>query len=91
MAKWNYTITSGTTLHEAIDNDDIKETIACLSQCYQELLAQLSDEDKEWKQYDIEDSIEFLDNSEDLDEDEVNWYLEEFYNLCDDLRAFVAI
>lgn len=91
MAKWNYTIKQGTALRQAIDNDDIEETIVCLYQCYQELLSKLSDEDKEWKQYDIEDTIEFLGNSEDLDEDEVNYYLEEFYDLCDDLRAFVAI
>lgn len=91
MAKWNYTITSGTALREAIDNDDIEGTIACLYQCYKELLDKLSDEDKEWKQWDIEDSIEFLYNSEDLDEDEINYCLEEFYDLCDDLRAFVGL
>ena len=91
MAKWNYTIISGTALRKAIYNDDIEETIVCLYQCYQELLSKLSDEDKEWKQYDIEDTIEFLGNSEDLDEDDVNYYLNEFYDLCDDLRAFVAL
>lgn len=38
-----------------------------------------------------QDSIEFLYNSEDLDEDEINYCLEEFYDLCDDLRAFVGL
>jgi predicted nucleotidyltransferase len=91
MAKWIYTINSGTELREAIDADDFEATICCLSQCYQELLDKLSVEDKEWKQYNIEDTIDHLNNAEDMDEDEINWYLSEFYDLCDELKAFVAI
>ena len=91
MAKWNYTITSGIELREAINSEDTEQVTDCLIQCYQELLDKLSEEDKEWKQYDIQDTIEFLSGSEELDEDELNWYLEEFYDLCDDLRAFVAL
>ena len=91
MAKWNYTITSGTALRGAINSEDTEQVVDCLVQCYQELLNKLSEEDKEWKQWDIEDTIEFLSGSEDLDEDDINYYLEEFYDLCDDLRAFVAL
>lgn len=91
MAKWNYTITSGTALREAINSEDTEQVVTYLVQCYQELLNKLSEEDKEWKQWDIEDTIEFLSGSEDLDEDDINYYLEEFYDLCDDLRAFVAL
>lgn len=91
MAKWNYTITSGTALRESIDNEDIEQVTDCLIQCYQELLNKLSDEDKKLCQYGVEDTIEYLNGSEDMDADEINWYLEEFYALCDDLRAFVAL
>jgi hypothetical protein len=91
MAKWNYTITSGTALREAIDNEDIEQVTNYLIQCYQELLNKLSDKDKKLCQYGVEDTIECLNGSEDMDADEINWYLEEFYALCDDLRAFVAL
>ena len=93
MAKWKYTLESGIALREAIEAENIEQVIYHLSQCYRELLDKLSKEDKEWKQWDIEETIEFLDGlgEEDVDADEVDWYLSEFYDLCDDIRAFVAL
>lgn len=96
MAKWTYHIESGACLREAIEDENIERVIYYLSQCYHELLDKLSEEDKEWKGYDIEDAIDTLDN---IDEDELMWYdteeidcwLSEFYDLCDELRAFVAL
>ena len=91
MAKWIYTIESGVELREAINDGNIEQVVFHLSQCYHELIDKLSEEDKEWKRYDIEDAIEFLEGSEDMDEEDINWYLGEFYDICDDLRAFVAL
>lgn len=89
MAKWNYTLHWGKQLHEAIDDGDVEMVVKCLICCYRELLNKLSDEDKEWKQFDIEDAIF---NLESFDEDEdVDEYLEWFYDLCDELRAWVTI
>ena len=89
MAKWDYTIRWGKQLREAIDDGDVEMVVKCLICCYRELLNKLSDEDKEWKEFDIEDAIynlENFDEGEDIDE-----YLEWFYDLCDELSAWVSI
>ena len=89
MAKWNYTLKWGKQLREAIDAEDVELVVKCLICCYRELLNKLSDDDKEWKQFDIEDAIynlENFDGNEDVDE-----YLEWFYDICDDVRAWIAI
>ena len=91
MAKWNYILRSGIQLHEAIEADDIETTVKCLIACSRELLDKLNDEDREWKQYDIEDAIDILEHTEMYDEDEVNEYLDSFYDLCDELGAWIAI
>ena len=89
MAKWIYTLNWGKQLREAIDEEDVEMVVKCLICCYREMLIKLSDEDKEWKQFDIEDAIYNLEN---FDEDEdVDEYLEWFYDLCDELRIWVAM
>ena len=89
MAKWTCTLNWGKQLREAIDDGDVEMTVKCLICCYRELLNKLSDEDKEWKQFDIEDAIFNLENFD--DEEDVDEYLEWFYDLCDELDAWVAI
>lgn len=92
MAKWNYTLRFGKELREAIDKEDIEMVVKCLICCYRELLNKLSDEDKEWKQFDIEDVIFSLEDYDVYEEcGDVDDYLEEFYDLCDELGAWVAI
>ena len=89
MARWDYTLHWGKQLREAIDDEDIEMVVKCLIACYRELLNKLSDEDKDWKEFDIEDAIFNLENF-DYDED-VDDYLAEFYDLCDELGAWVEI
>lgn len=93
MANWIYTINNGKALYEAIDDEDIQLVVKCLLRCYKELYSKLSEEDKAWKGFDIEDTIEILTlyNIDPDDEDDVDYYLEEFYDICDDLRAWIAI
>lgn len=91
MAKWDYIITNGKELREAIEHSDIKATLKALQLCHQELLNKLSDEDREWKGMDIEDAISTLDYIYTDDIEEVDGYLEEFYDLCDSLRAWVEM
>lgn len=94
MANWEYTIKSGSALHEAINNDDLGQTVKCLLLCYQELLNQLDDSDREYYEVDIQDSIGVLMAYElcpDDDEDFVNDLLAEFYDICDELRAWIEI
>ena len=92
MAKWNYTLRWGTYLREAIDDGDVEMTVKCLICCYRELLNKMPKEDKEWKQFDIEDAISSLECYDIYDEcGDVDDYLDDFYNLCDELGAWVAI
>ena len=89
MSNWDYTITSGKWLRDAIDSGDEQLTVKCLLRCYKELYDKLTDEDNEWRGYDIEDTIFNIENF-DPDED-IDYYLEDFYNLCDDLRAWITL
>lgn len=91
MAKWNYTLRFGKNLREAIDAEDVEAVVKCLIACYRELLNKLSDEDKEWKEFDIDDGISCLEAYDGDDEDEIDYYLSEFYDICDDVGAWVAI
>lgn len=93
MANWIYTIKGGKALHEAIENEDEQLVVKCLLQCYRELYGKLSDEDKEWKGWDIEDEIETLTHfdADCYEDDDIDYYLDEFYDLCDDLRAWITI
>ena len=91
MAKWIYTLKFGKHLREAIEAEDVEMVVKCLIACYRNLLNILSDEDKEWKQFDIEDAIDCLENYDADEDDDIDYYLEEFYDICDDVRAWVAI
>jgi hypothetical protein len=87
-----YKIKSGPALREAINDENAEQTLRCLFFCYQELFEKLDDEDKEWKGLDIEDTIETLQfYLIESDEDNINYYLEEFYDLCDDVGAWIEI
>ena len=93
MAKWNFTLRFGKNLREAIEAEDAEAVVKCLIACYRELLNKMDDEDKDWKKFDIEDSIEVLTlyAIDPDDEDDVDYYLAEFYDICDDVGAWVAI
>ena len=90
---WKYRIHKGSALREAIDNEDAEQTVKCLLFCYKELYRKLSEEDKEWKGMDIEDTIEILTLYvvDPDDEDDINYYLTEFYDICDDVGAWIEI
>lgn len=89
MTKWNYTLHWGKSLREAIKDEDTEMVVKCLIACYRELLNKLSDEDRDWKEFDIEEEIFCLESFE--EEEDVDGYLEEFYDICDDVRAWIAI
>lgn len=88
--RWKYQIESGSALREAIDNEETELVIECLVQCYKELLSKLSVTDKDLLNSDIEDDITLLEESDFDDNDEVNYYLEKFYDLCDYIHAFIT-
>lgn len=93
MARWKYTLNSGSALREAIHNEDTEQVVKCLLLCYKELLDKLVGEDRKGFMWDIEDTINVLTlyESDPDDEDNINYYLEEFYDICDELRAWIEI
>ena len=92
MAKWNYTLHFGKALREAINDEDVEMVVKCLIACYRELLNKLSDDDKDWKEWDIDDAICSLENYDVYEEcGDVDDYLTDFYDLCDELGAWVAM
>lgn len=97
MSKWKYVLASGENLREAIQAEDNANIAKCLIACYRELLSKLSDEDKggaEWGlEDDIHDSIEVLNfyAMDPEDEDDINYYLDEFYDICDNVKAWIAM
>ena len=89
MGKWNYTLRFGKNLREAIEAEDVEAVVKCLIACYRELFNKMNEDDKDYYESVIEDTIfnlENFDEGEDVDD-----YLEEFYNVCDDVRAWVGI
>lgn len=92
MTKWAYTIHHGKSLREAIFAEDTEQVVKCLIACYKELLQKLSDEDKDWKEFDIEDAISALENYDIYEEcGDVDDYFTDFYDICDELRAWISI
>ena len=96
MAHWKYRLNSGSALREAIDNEDMEQVIKCLLSCYQELLDKLDEWDEQDYEIDIQDSIGVLMAyelcpDEDDEESYINDQLAEFYDLCDELRAWVEV
>ena len=94
MAKWIYTLNSGSDLREAIENDDLETTAQCLVSCAKELYNQLSEDDKTYRGDAVEDLIDCVTadiDYGDVNEDELNDYLDDFYDICDDVRAWVGI
>lgn len=89
MAKWNYTLRFGKNLREAIEAEDTEIIVKCLITCYRELLNKLSDDDKDLIEFDIEDAIYNLENFD--PEEDIDDYLSCFYDVCDDVRAWITI
>jgi hypothetical protein len=94
MARWKYKLKSGSALREAIDNEDAEQVVKCLLLCYRELLDKLDKWDEQDYEIDIQDSIGVLMAYElcpdEDDEDCIDDYLSDFYDLCDKLRAWIT-
>lgn len=96
MAQWKYTITSGTALREAIEDGDTEQTIKCLLKCCSELYNKLSKDNCDEYDYEIEDIVNALSayvlyNDDEDDTETIDLCLNDFYDICDDVRAFVAL
>jgi len=101
---WKYRLENeGVKLREIIDcgGNDVKSCVSTLKQvklCCAELLNQLEIVDKNNYMRQIENLIDEMDLLGSLDgydaclaEDEVNYILGEFYDICDDCRCWIPL
>lgn len=105
MSKWDYDLKeNGVKLRELIRMGDAsrENCMAILEQvsvCCNYLKTILTEEDKDWWDYDLEDMIQdcedtkyYLDEfDEDSNGDNIDSVLEGFYGLMDNLRVWVAL
>ena len=83
--KWNYTLKCGTELREAINSGDCMESLRLLDKAYQELKrAKIIDAD-DYERY----TEDFWLYDEDVTEEDVDFELSNFYDLCDSLRVWI--
>jgi len=100
MGKWIARINSGKALREAIFNDDLVQCCEILKACYQELHDKLPDTfdtvDLDMVLDDINYQLEALQDLEDPDmnedmAEEIDYLLDDFYDLCDTLNVWVTM
>lgn len=91
MAKWNYELSEKTArfLRNAIRDDDFLAVCVALQQAYQEINEMCPEY---YDEYDLQEDIEeidYIDTEDAYAEDEINYALNDFYDLCDNLRIWV--
>lgn len=84
--KWDYKLKTGSRLRKAIESEDLYDTLFALRLCYDELVDAgfISEDDYEYY-------TENFDMYDEEDVDSVDFELNEFYDLCDNLRVWVEI
>lgn len=94
MGRWRYTLKFGEALRNAIEDENYEDIISGLVACFTELHKALPDEyDEDDLQGDLADISGIYETFEDGDddiEDELNWKLDELYDLCDALQVWVG-
>lgn len=102
MAQWKYTLKNGKALRDAIeDGDDYGKVLDLLAACLKEINAKFPDN---YEDYSLEEDLDDIENQKDnlenyeeygmtFDdvEEEINYLLDKFYDLCDALRVWVGL
>lgn len=91
-SSWRYQLKNGSALRRAIDSEDPYAVMEQLRVCYEELLdAGLIDED-DFERYteDFELYGDFSDYDDDAT-DTVDFELDQFYDLCDNIDVWVTL
>lgn len=83
MARWDKVCTEFIEVRKAIDNEDGKAVLDGLK----EICEKYSNEDWDFAQ----DFQNLNDDLDDADEDEVDYWLNEFYDLCDNARVWLEL
>lgn len=88
MARWKYVLKCGKELRDAIYEGNCNYTLSIIEKAYKELLeAKLIDE-FDYERYTDEFTVYDVD---DLDDDDINYELSEFYELCDSIGVWIPI
>lgn len=89
MSRWEYTLKSGRKLRSSIKDGDPMKVLDMLRQSYKELLDAGIIDDSDYESY-IED-FELYDADDEDIEESVDYELDNFFDLCDNLRVWVPI
>lgn len=98
---WDYTLKNGKMLRKAISDGDAAEVLHTLRTCYEEINEVMPDifdeDDLDSCIDDIENELDNYENYENYDmtmsdvEDNVDYLLGKFYDICDDLNIWVGL
>lgn len=106
MTVWKYKLEfEGKTLRSLINKEETMENIIAIYNqiilCLEHLKSRLRGYDKEEYEYDIESMIEDLQCacpgmedetlSYEEEEENLNYYLRDFYDMCDDARVWIGV
>lgn len=98
MAQWNYKLTKGKALREAIQNGNRVDVLDRLADCWREINKAMPDF---YEEDELEDDLgeiriaaediysEYV--GEDDVEDRIDFLLSEFYDFCDNCRIWVEL
>ena len=93
MGRWRYTLKFGEALRNAIDDENYEAILDALVACFTEINKALPED---YESYELEKDLEEIsiikENMEDGEdvEDDINYELSDFYDLCDGLRIWVG-
>lgn len=93
MGRWRYTLKFGEALRNAIDEEDYDAILSALVACFTELNKALPEDYDEYElENDLEDIAAIRENFEDGEdvEDDINYKLDELYDLGDGLRVWIG-
>ena len=98
MKNWDYTLKNSLQLRQAIKEEDYIKILLTLKKCYNEILdyfisvglTELEDKDDEYEEYteNIDFLLQDIDNVEDED---IDYELSNFYDLCDNTNIWIKL
>lgn len=98
MKIWKYTLKNSLELRQAIKEEDYEKILLTLKKCYTEILdffvkkglTEPEDKDYEYEEYteNIDMLLEDIDN---IEEEEIDYELSLFYDLCDNTNIWIKL
>ncbi len=89
MARWNYQLKSGASLRRAINDGDPISVLDQLFRCYEELRSEGIIDEDDFDSY--TGDFELYDEGDEDLEDTVDYELDNFYDLCDNIGVWIPL